>query len=34
MYRDRVTHEATGKPHAEVWVRFGEDGRADRIEYP
>ena len=33
MYRDRVSNEATGKPYAEVRVRFGPTGQADRFEY-
>ena len=33
VYRDRVTDEATGKPYAEVSVRFGPAGQADRFEY-
>jgi hypothetical protein len=34
VFRDRVKDEATGKPYATVRVRFGPDGKADRIEYP
>jgi hypothetical protein len=34
VYRERVTNDATGKPYAEARVRFGADGRADRIEFP
>jgi hypothetical protein len=34
VFRDRVKNEATGKPYASVRVRFGPDGKADRIEYP
>jgi hypothetical protein len=33
VYRDRVTDDATGKPFAEVRVRFGPTGLADRFEY-
>ena len=34
VFRGRVRDEATGKPYAAVRVRFGPDGKADRIEYP
>ena len=34
VYRGRVTDDATGRAYAQVRVRFGPDGKADRIEYP
>jgi len=34
VFRDRVKNDATGKPYDSVRVRFGADGKADRIEYP
>jgi hypothetical protein len=34
VFRNRVNDDVTGKLYAEVRVRFGADGRADRIEYP
>ena len=34
VFRNRVTDDATGAVYAEVRVRIGPDGKADRIEYP